>query len=70
MKGLVHNRRFQGIIYFLKSSSDFYYCKTEIFQKIGQKIAMVGGKKKIFAIAKYEDDLFLSLPSIPTNNTN
>lgn len=50
MKGLVHNRRFQGIIYFPKNSSDFYYCKTEIFQKIGQKIAPPEnrGEKKMF----------------------
>lgn len=47
MKGLVH-KRFQGIIFFPKSSSGFYYYKTGFFQKIGQKIAMVGEEKKKF----------------------
>lgn len=70
MKRLVHNRRFQGIISFPKNSIVFYYYKTEIFQKISHKIAMVGRNKEVFAVAKYETDLFLSLPPIPTNNTN
>lgn len=48
MKELVHNRRFQGIISFPKSSSDSYYSKMEIFQKTGQKITIIGGIKMKF----------------------
>lgn len=66
MKVLVHNKRFQGIISFPKSSSDFCYCKTEIFPKTGQKITMVGGKKRSLCNSKIWR-WFVPFPAIYTN---
>lgn len=48
MEGLLHNRSFSRIPSFPNRSSDFYYYRIEILQKIGQKITMVGEKKKLF----------------------